>query len=148
MEIRDAYSEAIKTAKTQHWINYLEDLDENLLWGANRYLSGTPGDGGKSRIPTIKVKNAEGVINRAETNEQKSQALANTFFPQHPNSTSVPPGSQYPKRVPYTFWLNEEQLWRKVKKLKPHKAPGPDGIPNIIIKESIDIITKHLLWIY
>lgn len=41
-----------------------------------------------------------------------------------------------------------EQLQRQVQRLSPYKAPGPDGIPNIVLKESIEILGKHLLQIY
>jgi len=33
-------------------------------------------------------------------------------------------------------------------RLSPHKAPGQDGIPNVILKESIELIAEHLLHIF
>src|SRR4051794_34482494 len=35
-----------------------------------------------------------------------------------------------------------------IKKLKPHKAPGPDGIPNVILMRCADTIVDHLYYIF
>ena len=40
------------------------------------------------------------------------------------------------------------QLRRCVARLCPYKAPGEDGIPNAVIKESLDLIAEYLLEIY
>ena len=40
------------------------------------------------------------------------------------------------------------QLRRCITRLCPFKAPGEDGIPNTIIKESMEVIAEYLLEIY
>ena len=40
------------------------------------------------------------------------------------------------------------QLRRCVARLSPYKAPGEDGIPNVVIKESLDLIAEYLLEIF
>jgi hypothetical protein len=57
---RDNYAEAISKAKTQHWATYLEEATEEQLWTANKYLAEPVGDGGRTRIPTLKVTSEDG----------------------------------------------------------------------------------------
>jgi Reverse transcriptase (RNA-dependent DNA polymerase) len=90
----------------------------------------------------------DGMEQMAETNEDKSATLATAFFPVEPAESQVPPNFRYPKRVARTFQLEEEQLRRQISRLKPHKAPGDDGIPNIVLKETVDLIAEYLLWIF
>jgi len=42
----------------------------------------------------------------------------------------------------------EEQILRQLKKLKPYKAPGPDGIPNVVLTKCADMLVERLHWIY
>ena len=46
------------------------------------------------------------------------------------------------------FRLSSAQLRRCVARLSPYKAPGDDGIPNIVIKESLELIAEYLLEIF
>ena len=41
-----------------------------------------------------------------------------------------------------------EQILRQLKKLKPYKAPGPDGIPNIVMTKNADLLVERLHPIY
>lgn len=50
------YSEAIRKTKEEHWLDWLEKLDEEGIWTANRMVSGTAMDGGRGRIPTLQVR--------------------------------------------------------------------------------------------
>ena len=119
-----------------------------MIWLANGYLSNPATDGGRSRIPLLETVNADGTVHRAETNEDKSHALASAFFPPKPATSQVPSSHNYPRSIAYQFRLHEAQLWHHISKLKPHKAPGDDGIPNIVLKESVELIVDYLLWIY
>ena len=40
------------------------------------------------------------------------------------------------------------QLRRCVARLRPYKAPREDGIPNVVIKELMEVIAEYLLEIY
>jgi len=46
------------------------------------------------------------------------------------------------------FRLSMAQLRCCVARLTPHKAPGEDGIPNVVLKESLELIAEYLLSIY
>ena len=42
----------------------------------------------------------------------------------------------------------QEQIRRQLKRLKPYKAPGPDGIPNIVLTRCPDLLVNRLWYIY
>ncbi|KIK92608.1 hypothetical protein PAXRUDRAFT_75474, partial [Paxillus rubicundulus Ve08.2h10] len=50
----NCYVEAIKEMKKKHWLDWLEAIDSNKLWIANKYISTVGGDGELSKIPTLK----------------------------------------------------------------------------------------------
>ena len=53
-------------------MRWLETLDEEGIWVANRLTSGPATDGGRSRIPTLMVKDpiTKQVVKEARTNEE------------------------------------------------------------------------------
>ncbi|KIJ06852.1 hypothetical protein PAXINDRAFT_50299, partial [Paxillus involutus ATCC 200175] len=82
------------------------------------------------------------------TNEEKSEALAKAFFPPPPAVSSVQEEYVYPEEIANPGEITEEQIKRSIAKLQPHKAPGPDGIHNIVFKQCKDILVPHLLRIF
>jgi hypothetical protein len=60
----------------------------------------------------------------------------------------------YPKFIYlyiWTFLLNitaRRRIKCAVRLLKPHKAPGPDGIPNIVLTKCIDALIDHIYFIF
>ncbi|KAJ3743041.1 hypothetical protein DFH05DRAFT_1365583, partial [Lentinula detonsa] len=86
-------------------------------------------------IPTLQIAGRDGTINRlAKTNEEKAALLATTFFPPAPRNYSLdrnPSGDQLPSPPPITM----QQVIEIFQKLKPYKAPGPDAIPNVVLKQ-------------
>jgi hypothetical protein len=109
--------------------------------------SPTAGEGGtKTRVPTLYTKDRNGVEFTARSNEDKARIIADSFSP--PLTTSVPANFRYHKPVAYKAKFTREQIARVVSKLSPYKTPGPDGIPNIVFKQCIDIIIDHLYHIY
>jgi hypothetical protein len=54
----------------------------------------------------------------------------------------------YPTPLPGIKFLTRKRIKETVRTLKPFKAPGPDGIPNIILIKSIDVLIDHLYYIY
>jgi ribonuclease HI len=141
---RNQYSEAIKKVKKAHWIDWLEDLSGNEIWTANKYLTASAGDGGLSRIPTLKRPDGS----TADTNEEKSTALAQAFFPPPPATSSVPEDFEYPDAVPTPTPLTLDQLQRSILKLSPYKAPGPDGICNIVFSRCANLLQPYLLHLF
>jgi exonuclease III len=146
-EARKEYAKAIKHNKQQHWRDWLEKADDPDMWTAQRMVSGPASDGGKAHIPPLKVI-VEGAEAIAKTNPEKSQALAKGFFPPKPlvaNTERIP---RTPKACSAPIKITKEQIIKHLRKLKPYKAPGPDGIPNIVLSKCTDQLIDRLLAIY
>ena len=105
-------------------------------------------DGGKTCIPvlTLQPSNMEEVPTVALTNEDKSAMLMRLMFPNRPSKSLMFP-KIYEDQLPPPVEITEGQIWRHITSLNPHKAPGIDGIPNIVLKRNTDFITPHLLQI-
>lgn len=88
-----------------------------------------------------------GQENAATTNKEKSIMLATTFFPPKPLDKD-PLHFVYPEPICKMSHIARDQIKRQLAKLKPYKAPGPDGIPNIMLTKCADILTNRLYHIY
>jgi hypothetical protein len=97
------------------------------LWTASKLIAAPATDGGKSRIPILKIK-AGDREEAASTNGEKSTTLAKCFFPPKPREDSIPQGFKYPQQCQGKTKITTEQISSQTRKLKPYKAPGPDGI--------------------
>ncbi|KAJ3572016.1 hypothetical protein NP233_g3369 [Leucocoprinus birnbaumii] len=147
-QLRNMYADAITQAKRTHWEDYLEQATEAEMWTANRYATEPVGDGGSPRIPTLSTKGPDGTTRQHITNEEKAEALGQAFFPRRPEQSTVPPNQHYPEPLQLRSEINEEQVLSNIKALSSFKAPGPDGIPNVVLKETAEIIAPYLVWIY
>ena len=123
-----------------------EDTD---IWTANKYTSTSNAEGFNARIPTLKTKTGE-VETEAVSNEDKSKVLAKAFFPsKRANSGSNPTTEEEtPDPAVEMDPLTKDQVTKHLAKLKPYKAPGPDGIPNIVLTKCADMIADRLFYIY
>ena len=146
-EAAKSYNNNLKFTKKQHWRDWLEKAEEPDIWMANKYISTPATDGGKARIPMLKHKvDRQEVI--ARTNGEKSSALAKGFFPPKPTESAARPNPKYPKQCQGGIKITADQIQRQLCKLKPYKAPGPDGIPNIVLTKCADLLTSRMLSIY
>jgi ribonuclease HI len=150
-KIRNLYSEGIRSAKKEHWASFLETMTPSSLWVTNRYISGDANDGGKTRIPTLKLTppaGSGGQTTEAASNEEKSEMLVKLMFPDRPTACSVPDDYSYPPQLQAPASITADQIRRHIGGLSPYKAPGPDGIPNVVLKMCADIITPYLVSIF
>ena len=98
-------------------------------------------------MPALKHKNGnEKVI--ASTNHEKLQALAKSFFPTRPADAGIPQNYEYLPACCKPDRITREQIAYQIQKLKPYKAPGPDGIPNIVLMRCADLLIGRLYLIY
>jgi hypothetical protein len=143
------YEKTLKYTKKQHWRDWLERAEEPDIWTVHKVISALAMDGGKARIPTLKHKVGEQEA-KANTNVEKSIALAKSFFLPKLQVSSNLQYSKYPKQcMPMASCrITHEQVQRQMHKIKPYKAPGPDRIPNIILTKNAHILTDRLLLIY
>ena len=88
-EHRKEFADAILRAKRQHWEDFLEEATEREIWIANKFIKEPIGDGGRPRIPTLKINMPDGP-KEVSTNEEKAKAIATSFFPPKPTSSNIP----------------------------------------------------------
>ena len=124
----------IRSAKESHWKEWLEGMADNDIWIASKYITNPGGDGEKTRVPTLKSKDPQGRVVIATSNEEKSKVLARSLFPPPPPVSSVPSNHPYPTPAEPWTEITLNQLTHAINKLSPYKAPGPDGIANIVFQ--------------
>jgi hypothetical protein len=89
----------IRMAKAEHWIEWLEGIDEASVWQASRLITAPATDAGKAKIPTLQVKDpiTKQVTKEAVDNKSKGQLFYETFFlPPNPEMPPIPRDYQYP----------------------------------------------------
>ena len=158
------YGKAIVQAKRSHWENYLEEMTADEIWVTNKYLKNPSGDGGLTRIPTLKSTSITGITSIIDNNESKASLLAKTLFPQPPpnpqqadNQLQEAYPEPYPNPPPImsnqvTIMSNQVNYVQpgnsSLEKLSLYKAHRPDNIPNIVLKECADLINMPLTNIF
>ena len=122
-QAQNTHSKAIHNMKRDHWIEWLETLDEGL-WAANMMVSGDGTDRGRNRILMLMVKDpvTKRVIKEVRSNADKGKLLYQDFFPKR----TAPPAvdcirTPVQEKWVYTFTTNE-QIHRAIKRMKPWKA--------------------------
>ncbi|KAF8164687.1 hypothetical protein B0H34DRAFT_642008, partial [Crassisporium funariophilum] len=64
------------------------------------------------------------------------------------NTTPSIPSTAYLCPLPSVSFLTRARILTAIGLLKPHKAPGPDMIPNIVLKQCAHLIVNHLVYIF
>jgi len=85
---------------------------------------------------------------QANTNQDKGCILVEGFFPAKPSIDSTLASCTYLPKCKSIGTITAEQIHIQLKKLKPYKDPGPDGILNIVLTKSADLIIERLTHIY
>ncbi|KAG5736093.1 hypothetical protein E4T56_gene6291 [Termitomyces sp. T112] len=138
-------ADAIQSAKESHWKEWLENIDAQQIYTANKYVVRDPSNFSCDRVPSLKTS-VDGTPSMATTNAAKAEALAESFFPPPP-SPSVPL-SAYLRPLPASPGLSRDCILVAIGNLLPFKAPGPDRIPNIVLKQCADALVNHLFFIF
>jgi len=143
------YSATLNDTKQKHWTAWLENASEPDIWAAHRYIAKPPGNRGLSTIPALKCVAGNRGVALATMNEEKAHLLAKAFFPPPPpEPLSGADRSSYPTDIPNLPAVTKDQICWHAVKLSPYKAPGPDGIPNVILTRCIDTILDYVYYIY
>lgn len=141
--LRNEYGDALQKAKEDHWKDWLENVSEQSLWDANRLVTRPSTDGCRDRIPTL-TDIQDGTELTCNTNTLKSKVLFSTFFPNENARPEVNRNANYPDEKFSFQQITDEQIQRAIDKLRPYKAPGPDGIPNAVYKRCSDLLIPYL----
>ena len=136
--MRNQYTEAMRKAKVDYWVEWLEGLDVSNVWTVGKIVSSPAMDTSNSRIPTLCTKDpiTKRITRSANTNDSKSKMFYETFFP--PTNPHLPPletNLQYP--LPrWTFAnISNDQIQLAIARLKPYKARKHGSIPNSILTQ-------------
>src|SRR5437667_6298884 len=125
----------MKECKRATWQKFISEADEKDIWKVNKYLNSIPTN-------TV-ILTLEG---EAATNEQKTNTLKKIFFPPPPPADlSDIRNASYPEAVSTNLNITITQVKRAIDKLLPNKAPGPDEIPNHILKPCLPILQHPIL---
>lgn len=128
------YTQKIAQAKTSKWKEYVDKAEGKTIWQVKKYITNVPTS---MFVPTLD--------RQAATNEEKVDTLHKSFFPNPPAADLRDiPGTTYPSEVPYDKKVSIRQIREAVNKLSPDKAPGPDGVSNRVLKNTLSIIEGHL----
>ena len=135
------------STKALHWKAWLEDITEADIWHTSRIASSAIHD---SSTPCILTLHATSAANPVATHEysnakDKSHLFTDIFFPPKPAHVPSLPGDNSPFPDPLPFIPpSVDQIRRCILRLQPHKAPGPDKIPNIVLRSAVHIIAPLL----
>jgi ribonuclease HI len=144
---RNNYSQRIRAAKAEHWVEWLEGLDQSSVWQASRLVTSPATDAGKARIPTLQVKDprTNRVVREAMDNASKGRLFHETFFPPpNPDTPSVPQDYLYPPPRWVFTNISNEQIAFAIDKLKPYKASKSNSIPNSVFTHAREVLVPHL----
>jgi len=134
-EKKNLFRKSIKEAKQKTWREFVENADEKSIWQVKKYMNATPT---QAYVPTLK--------DTATSNEIKAKEFQATFFPPPPpaDTSDLKVSTDYPEAVSYNPKITMQQVARAIEKLAPKKAPGPDGISNLVLKKMFPIIKHHI----
>ncbi|KIJ39724.1 hypothetical protein M422DRAFT_174834, partial [Sphaerobolus stellatus SS14] len=78
--------------------------------------------------------------------ERKSEILHRTFFltPAPGAEGDITPNYSYPPEAFPFEEITNAQIGRALMKLKPFKAPGPNGIPNVVLQKNAGLLLPYL----
>ena len=143
---RNAYNSTLRRAKAMHWKDWLEGITEQDIWKAARFAQNLLSDGSRTCISTLYTKSASNeTVTTHETPWQKAAVLKEMFFPPKPHHLPPYPGDSDPPPAPLPFsTLPLSAVHQCIKKLHLFKAPGPDSIPNIVLKHASEVLAPLL----
>jgi hypothetical protein len=136
--------ENIKTAKKEHWEEWLEAITPSNIWDFHRYAASDPTEQIHTRIKTLKDPQDPNGTNTTQDNARKSELLYDVFFRQPPENEHVEPDFIYNPPICELTPITNEQIFRAVDKLSPYKAPGPNGICNCVYKNCTDLLVPYM----
>jgi hypothetical protein len=137
---RNTYFNAIQTTKTSHWRNYLETLEGTDIWQAMRYTK-----------PSRQFKTPSLQHNQTTASEfhQKCNLFRKILFPTPP-TVNKPYSVREGRGTDEIPWIpvTAEEVKKAIMTSASNKAPGPDGINFLCLKQVLDILPQHLLDLY
>jgi exonuclease III len=123
------------TQEHRHRLTQIEDMRD--VWKVAKWAK-TRGTPRSSFTPDI--KNAHGIPQK--TTQGKADALKHSFFPTPPTADEEDiNNTQYPTPI-IAPDITVDEVIRTIKRTSPDKAPGPDQIPNRVLRLAVDTLAK------
>ena len=144
------HAEAVKTydctlerTKEQHWRGWLEHTIDPDIWTVHKGILAPASDGAKATIPALKHRKEGNRRHQPGEVEGTSQIflLSQASRPRHSCTRN-------PVATCKLDQITKEQIALQIRKLKPHQAPGPDSIPNIVLIRCADLLIDRVHFIY
>ena len=117
---RETYRNQIREHKRRHWTEFLNETTN--IWKAARYLK-QDATSGFTKIPAIKT--TSGLV---FDNQNISTTLLHEFFPPAPTVEAEDENQIASTPLPCPL-LTEEEIEKALRRAKPWKAAGDDGLP-------------------
>ena len=119
----------IRDAKNEHWIDWLEQADEQTIWNVHRFIASPSGDGARTQIPNLKVKLPNGSFHEVKENKDKAKALYDSFFFSPPDNDDIDPFFNYPPLAPPSKTLLTHKFTEPSNASNHTKLPAPTSTP-------------------
>ncbi|KAF5369381.1 hypothetical protein D9758_002542 [Tetrapyrgos nigripes] len=122
--LRNALSGEIKRAKAEHWMDWIENAEGNMVWTIGSLVEAVATDGGRTRMPGLVTggRNQDGEEVVEEDNEGKANLFKTAFYPPLLGQTQVPRNARYPAPA-WQFQLpTGQQTSNTIHKFKNGKA--------------------------
>lgn len=145
-EARNTYFSAIKKAKHEHWVTFLEKEDTTSIFKAMSYTR----EFQVRKIPDIKVADGqtlEKTFRLGKTFQGKCRALRATLYPTPPHAPEQD-WTDYQSRGWTWPELTKDELERACSANIKGKTPGPDTITQEIITHAYHAIPLYFMRIY
>lgn len=142
--VRNRFSDSIKHAKEDHWKEWLNNLTTSGIWTFHKYVASNPTDQIHTRIKTLQDPRVNNQNRTTQDNAHKSELLYNVFFKPPPENDFVEPNYEYPNPVCEFTLTTDPQIHRAIEKLAPFKAPGLNGVSNVVFKKCADLLVPQM----
>jgi hypothetical protein len=90
-------------------------VDECSIWTVHRFISSSFGDGAKTCIPVLKIKQPNGTFKEVKENKDKAKALYNSFFFSPPEDNEINPDFEYPDPCAAFQNVTDQQIHHAIK---------------------------------
>ena len=121
---------------------------KKTVWAVHRYVSGEPSDGGKTWVPTLKVREQSGLMSEVVSSEGKSKVFEKAFFLDMATMALTSEATIYPNPKFEFRHITDDQIGWEIGRLSPYKAPGADRVLNAIYMRCADLLIPHLGLLY
>lgn len=134
------YHDTIRQQKKSHWEAFL--AEETNIWKAAKYLKSRNG-ASFDRIPQLVRVDGS----RTEDAQGQAEELLSRFFPPLPGE--IEEEGQRPQRTPVSMPdITLEEVERALFATKPWKAPGADGMPAVVWRQTWPVVKHQVLALF